>query len=294
MKILFIGTVDFSFKILKVLINIKANIVGVCTKSSSSFNSDYSDLKSLCDINSIPCRHVDYINSKENIQWIDELSPDIIFCFGWSSLIKKELLNIAPMGVIGYHPAKLPKNRGRHPLIWALSLGLKETASTFFFMDEEADSGDIISQQRIEITEQDDAQSLYLKMIETATSQILNIIPDLNTKKFKRIQQKNSQSNLWRKRTKEDGKIDWRMNAKQIHNLVRGLTRPYVGAHFLLESKEYKVWKTKMISCEDINNIEPGKVVKVNSKTFTVKCGEGCIEVQKVTPRINVNVGDYL
>ena len=294
MKILFIGTVDFSFKILNALINIEANIVGVCTKKSSSFNSDFFDLKPICDINSIPCHYIDDINSKENIEWINQLSPDIVFCFGWSSLLKKELLNLAPMGVIGYHPSKLPKNRGRHPLVWALALGLKETASTFFFMDGGVDSGDIISQYKIEITEQDDAQSLYVKIIDTATKQILEIIPDLNNGKYKRIQQKCSQANIWRKRTLEDGKIDWRMSAKQVHNLVRGLTHPYVGAHFVLKSKIYKVWKTKLIGCDTINNIEPGKVVKAHSQTLTVKCGEGCIEIHKVSPKIYVNVGDYL
>ena len=60
------------------------------------------------------------------------MRPDIIFCFGWSRLIKEELLKIPKKGVVGYHPAMLPKNRGRHPLIWALALGIKTTGSTFF------------------------------------------------------------------------------------------------------------------------------------------------------------------
>lgn len=79
------------------------------------------------------------INHLNNISWIKALSPDILLCFGWSSLLKEELLRIAPMGVLGYHPAELPYNKGRHPLIWAKVLGLEETASTFFFMDQTAD-----------------------------------------------------------------------------------------------------------------------------------------------------------
>jgi len=59
----------------------------------------------------------------------------------------KESLDLPHLGVIDFHPAALPANRGRHPIIWALVLGLQETASTFFFMDEGADSGDIISQE---------------------------------------------------------------------------------------------------------------------------------------------------
>ena len=59
------------------------------------------------------------------------------------------ILDLAPLGIIGFHPAALPRNRGRHPIVWALVLGLEETASTFFFMDKGADTGDILSQEKI-------------------------------------------------------------------------------------------------------------------------------------------------
>ena len=76
------------------------------------------------------------------------------------------------MGVLGYHPAELPKNRGRHPIIWALVLGLKRTASTFFFMDEGADTGDILSQYKINISKNDNAETLYNRIIEVAMKQV--------------------------------------------------------------------------------------------------------------------------
>lgn len=100
-------------------------------KKSSSFNSDFADLTPLCKKNNILFKHVDDVNSEDSISWIKQLQPDIIFCFGWSSIIKKELLDLPPMGIIGFHPAKLPANRGRHPIIWALVLDLDKTASTF-------------------------------------------------------------------------------------------------------------------------------------------------------------------
>lgn len=151
MRIIFIGTVEFSLRALEKLINIKADVVGVCTKKVSNFNSDFADLSKLCESNSVPYIYVDDINSKETRNWIQNLEPDIVFCFGWSSLIKKELLKVAPMGVIGYHPTALPQNRGRHPLIWAIVLGLEKSASTFFFMKEGADDGDILSQIEFDI-----------------------------------------------------------------------------------------------------------------------------------------------
>jgi methionyl-tRNA formyltransferase len=132
MRIVFISTVEFSFKALEKLINIDSNVVGVCTKEISYFNNDFKDLTSICKNNYIPIKYIEDINSNDSINWIKNCKPDIIFCFGWSNLIKEELLNLAPMGIVGFHPAYLPQNRGRHPLIWALVLGLKKVLQLSF------------------------------------------------------------------------------------------------------------------------------------------------------------------
>ena len=184
MKIVFIGAVKFSEFALRRLIEINSKVVGVCTQKQSSFNADYVDLSMLSLSFDIPIRHTPNINSEETIDWISDLAPDIIFCFGWSQLIKQPLLSIAPLGVLGYHPAAIPANRGRHPLIWALVLGLKESASTFFFMDEGADSGDILSQQRLPIHDSDDAGILYKRMTQTALKQIEKFVPNFSKWKF--------------------------------------------------------------------------------------------------------------
>ena len=192
MKAVFIGSVEFSFRSLEKLIAMGVDLVGVCAKKSSAYNSDFFDLKPLCNKNKIPCLYTEDINSITTVQWIKNLNPDIIFCFGWSSIIKKDILALAPMGTIGYHPAKLPKNRGRHPLIWSLALGLKESASTFFFMDRYADNGDILSQVNFEIDYQDDARSLYEKVVKLALIQIEEFIPAIEKGIHKKIKQKKS------------------------------------------------------------------------------------------------------
>jgi len=178
---------------------------------------------------------VDDLNTPNIITKLKSLDLDYIFCFEWSKLLKKEILEILKHGVIGYHPAALLKNRGRHPLIWALVLGLEETASTFFFMDEWVDSGDILSQKRIEITYEDDAMSLYNKIIEIAKKRLEELLPDLYRFSYKRIPQDHSKANYWRKRTEDDGKIDFRMSSRAIYNLVRGLTSTICWGTFNLQ-----------------------------------------------------------
>ena len=293
MKILFVGTVEFSYKALEKLIELKAELVGVCTKDKSNFNSDFADLTPLCKENKIPYKFVDDINSKENIEWINTLNPDIIFCFGWSNLIKKELLNLPIMGVIGYHPASLPQNRGRHPLIWALVLGLNQSASTFFFMQEGADDGDILSQEEFEILYEDDAKSLYSKVSSVALNQIEEFLPKLQNKSFKRINQNHDKSNIWRKRGKADGKIDFRMTSNAIYNLVRALTKPYVGAHIEYSGQDISVWKVEEIEY-DKGNIEFGKVLENDGKSFTVKTYDNAIKIVGHDFKELPKVGEYL
>ncbi len=290
---MFIGTVEFSRRVLERLLSMHAEIVGVCTLRYSKFNADHVDLSALSESHGIPWLYVEDINSVEVLSWIQDKSPDVIFCFGWSRLLKQDLLRLAPLGVVGFHPSELPANRGRHPLIWALVLGLEKTASTFFFMDAGADSGDILSQRKIIIDDTDEACDLYDKVTQTALEQIEEFVPQLTKGTFKRKKQVHLLASTWRKRGSAEGKIDWRMSAQSIHNLVRGLSKPYVGAHFIVNGKEIKLWKTAVVGISS-PNIEPGKVLMQTSAGPVVKCGENAICLLITEPKFEPLVGNYL
>ena len=278
MRIVYIGSVIFSAKALEKLISIDAEVVGVVTKKESNFNSDFFDLSSLAQTNEIPFHYTTNINSFETISWIKLLNPDIIFCFGWSNLIKKEVLNICRLGVIGYHPTLLPYNKGRHPLIWAKVLGLKKSGSTFFFMDEGADTGDILSQKEFVINFEDDANILYNRLIDTALVQIEHFHLKLKNGSFLKIPQNKDVGNNWRKRNMKDGLIDFRLNSLVICNLVRALTKPYVGAHVEYNTVNVTIWGVEVsANNEDIKNIESGKVLNVIDGRIEVKTGDSSI-----------------
>ena len=197
------------------------------------------------------------------------------------------------MGTVGYHPSDLPFNRGRHPIIWPLVKGLKKTASTFILINKGIDTGDIISKKKILINFHDDANKLYKKLIKSAKIQIEEIVHNLNKNKLKVISQDKNKGNYCRKRSHNDGRIDWRMTASSIHNLVRALAKPYDGAHFVYNSKEYKVWKVKIINNKHIN-MEHGKIIKIIRNMPLIKCGEKSILVEKISPKLNLKKGMYL
>lgn len=295
MKILFIGCVESSAILLKTLIAHKKQIVGVITKSESAYNADFCSLENICHESGIDCLCVKNVNAEESIAFVKEKAPDILYCFGWSQLVKKEILDIPTMGCVGFHPAELPYNRGRHPLIWALALGLKETASSFFMMQAEADAGDVISQEKIVIEQQDDAESLYHKIMQKAQKQVVSFTDAFEKGTIQYIHQELDKGNIWRKRGKEDGKIDWRMSVEAICNLVRALTKPYIGAHFEWGDYEVKIWKAERAEWNSfVENIEPGKVLGVVSDTeYYIKAYDGVVHVMN-SDSIKLKEGEYL
>jgi methionyl-tRNA formyltransferase len=197
------------------------------------------------------------------------------------------------MGVLGFHPTKLPQNRGRHPIIWSLALGLNETASSFFFMNEGADDGDILSQEVVTIEYHDNAKTLYQKIIDTALKQIEIFLPLLQNNTFTTIPQDNIKSNIWRKRSIKDGMIDFRMSSKSIYNLVRALTKPYVGAHIIYQNTNIPIWEVEEVVYNNAN-IEPGKILSINQETILVKTSDGAIRLLEHQFTNLPEIGDYL
>ncbi len=294
MRILFIGCVESSQRLLLKLIEKEKNVVGVITRERSNFNADFVDLMPLCKEHEIPCHYVNNVNDEDSIEFIRSLSPDIGYCFGWSQLLKEELLQMFPRGVVGFHPAALPNNRGRHPIIWALALGLQETASSFFMMNVGADEGEIVSQRKIEISYYDDAKTLYDKILNEAEEQEIEFTEAYETGTIQFIPQSPQEGNSWRKRGKEDGRIDWRMSGRSIYNLVRSLTRPYVGAHFVYQGQDHKVWKVMELQLDGQENIEPGKVLDVHEDgTIDVKVADGAVRLMDFE-QLQIQKGEYI
>lgn len=293
MKILFVGINIFSYHCLNEVIKNGGNVAAIITKKYSVFNADFKDLTPLARKYNVPIYYIKDINSDKSFKIVKKYNPDMIFCLGWSQLIKKKILNFPKLGVVGVHPAKLPQNRGRHPLIWALALGLEKSALTFFKMDEGADTGDIVSQKEFKISRKDDAASLYEKVKKLASMQIRGFMPKLNSGEIKYRKQDIGRGNIWRKRGETDGAIDWRMSSRAIYNLVRALTRPYMGAHCFYNGIQVRIWKVGEVVSRK-KNIEPGKVLGISGKGITVKTYDGAIKILKHNFPSPPKKGEYL
>ena len=296
LRIAFIGCVTSSRIVLETLLSLPSylcEVVCIMTMRSSRLNSDHADLSDLA-APSIPLLYVEDVDGDmAQADWLKKSTPDLIFCVGWSKLLGDQVLRVAPQGVIGFHPASLPANRGRHPLVWALTLGLSETASSFFLMDSGADSGPILCQLPITIGYDDNASSLYAKVLALLPRQVETILLRLKDGSLVPQPQDASRANYWRKRSLADGRIDWRMEPYAVRNLVRALAHPYPGAHFIHQGREVKVWVCSE-SIAGTANDEPGKVLAVKDRSITVRCGQGAVRLIEHELSALPMVGDYL
>lgn len=282
MRIVFIGTVDFSYHCLKAMLDMKADIVGIFTqkRADARNNADWSDLSALAGLHHVPVFYFRKVSDKRTLNRIRDLRPDIVFVLGLSQLLPPEFLGIAPMGVIGSHPALLPRNRGRHPLIWALAKGLKRSGLTLFFIDEGTDTGDIILQREFEIRLTDTASDLYGKIKGLGIEMLRELIPLLEKERAPRIPQNDNRATYLRKRDKNDGLIRWEAGAMNAYNLIRALTHPYVGAHTIIKNDEVKVWRARPPESPTMGNTGyyvPGEIVSVQDGEVGVWANDGIL-----------------
>jgi methionyl-tRNA formyltransferase len=286
LRILFLGAVDFSLHCLEEVIKAKGQVVAVLTlaKGDAAFHSDHADLSGLAGEKGIPVHYIGNINEDSTLELIKSHAPDVIFVFGWSQIISKSVLDIPAMGCIGTHPALLPRNRGRHPIIWALVEGLEKSGLTFFYLDEGADSGDILWQRPFPITVEDDAGSVYLKIKSLASDAIAEFLPSLQHGTAPRLEQDRSQATYWRKRGKRDGEIAWADPTMKTYNLVRALTTPYVGSHTYVDGKTLKIWRAALPHEElpkSAAGLAPGTVFAATDSGFDVRTADGFLTVNE-------------
>ena len=144
----------------------------------------------------------------------------------------------------------------------------------------------------MKIKKNSNSNLVYKNLSILGRKQIKNILSQFKRKKIYSKKQNTNVGNFWRKRTEVDGKIDWRMDAENINNLVNALSKPYPGAYFLLKNKKIVVWRSKIINF-NIQNLEPGKVIKYK-KNFIIKCGNKALKLINISPKIKLNKIKYL
>ena len=257
MRIVYIGAVAASARWFEETLESGGDVVAVLTLPAerAGRHSDYADLRPVAQAHGLPVHDMVDVNDAATLELTRRLEPDVIFAFGWSQLLRPALLALGP--VVGSHPALLPRDRGRHPITWAFVDGLEESGLTFLWLDEGPDSGDILWQRAFAIGPDDDAADVYATVEALGREAIREFLPQLRDGTAPRRPQDEESATYRRKRTDDDRWIDWRWLARRIHNLVRGLARPYVGALTRCDGQDVLVWRSRF-SSRPVNGVSPG------------------------------------
>lgn len=202
------------------------------------------------------------ISANKYVEAIKKVNADFIFVAGWSELLSDDILKSAQKGVIGFHPSKLPMDRGRSVLAWQIAEGYTETALSMFFYNDLPDCGDIIAQERITIDFEDVIQDI-LNKVDNATYNLMKAYyPLIRCGNIIRKPQRIEDGTFRRLRTNKDSTINWNWNSKDIYNLIRAISKPYPGAIGILNNKIYRIWNAKIVSeLNFISLVQPGEIV---------------------------------
>ena len=190
----------------------------------------FASVRRLCEENDIPVITPADPNTPEVEARVAALGADFLFSFYYRHMLHAPLLGAVRRGAYNLHGSLLPKYRGRVPVNWAVLKGERETGATLHQMNVKPDNGAIVDQFAVPILPDDSAHDVFLKVTVAAEICLARSLPQLITGNAPHRPQDLAQGAYFGGRRAEDGRIDWRQNARQIHNLVRAVSRPYPGA----------------------------------------------------------------
>lgn len=277
LKVVFMGTPEFAYNVLDNLIK-NTNVVMVVSQpdreKDRKGNIIYSPCKKLALDNNIEVFQPYRI--KEDYQKILDKKPDIIITCAYGQIIPKELLDYPKYGCINVHASLLPKLRGGAPIHHAIMDGYKETGVTIMYMDALMDSGDIITQSKINIDDNITLDELYNKLSIMGSNLLIDTLPSIINGTNKRIKQDINEVTFGYNITKEEEHINFNDNINNIHNKIRGLSS-IPGAYTVLNNKRMKVYmseKTNIISDKD-----PGTIIDINKDGIFVSTKDYIIKL---------------
>jgi methionyl-tRNA formyltransferase len=216
-------------------------------------------------------------------QSICDLSPDLIFVAGWSELISEKILLIPNLGVIGFHPSKLPYDRGRSVIAWQIEEGYTSTALTMFIYNSYPDGGDIIAQEKIKIEFNDYVVDILDKIDMATYNLIVSTFPLIRKKIISPQKQDLSVGNFRRLRKKEDSLINWNQNSLNIYNKIRAISYPYPGAETYIDNQMIRIWRAEIVNDFLWGKTEsPGTTIaKLFDNTYIIKTKDSFIHITK-------------
>ena len=282
-KIVFMGTPDFSVPILEALID-NYVVRAIVTQPDKEVGRD--KILKPTPVKEVGIKHTILVlqpaRIREEYDEILALDPDLIVTCAYGQILPKEILNYPRLGCINVHASLLPKLRGGAPIHRAIINGFSKTGVTIMYMNEGMDKGDIISSREIPIEDNDTAETLHDKLSILGRDLLMDTLPSILDGTNTRTKQNEIDATYGFNITREDEKISFDKTTKQIYNQIRGLNS-WPGAYTTYDGKIFKVWASRMGNTFDPSKTN-GEITNIYDDGFGVKTSNGEIVFTIVQP----------
>ncbi|MDD2397487.1 MAG: methionyl-tRNA formyltransferase [Sedimentibacter sp.] len=283
MNVIFMGTPGFAVPTLEKLHKSAHNVVLVVTQPDKPFGRGKklkkSEVKEAAESLELEIFQPDKIKKQENIDVLRKYNPDVIVVVAYGQILSKEILTLPKYGCINVHASLLPKLRGAAPLNWAIINGETITGVTTMQMDVGLDTGDMFLKSEVKIDENMNVGELHDILMQKGAELLIETLNMIENNEITSKKQDDSLSNYAPMFNNENRKINWNLNAKNIHDLIRGLS-PWPTAYFTMDEKTIKVYKSSYI--KDDSNYEPGYIIKANNEGIFVKAKDGIVILKEI------------
>jgi methionyl-tRNA formyltransferase len=282
MRLIFLGTGRLGLPALRAIVESKEHeVTAVVTQpdrpAGRGLKARPSPVKELAEELGLSVFQPERVNRE--VQRIRAWKPDALVAAAYGQILSKELLEVPRLGSINLHASLLPKYRGAAPIQWAIIQGETITGVTTFLMDEGLDTGPILLQRSLPISDEDTAGTLEERLAKLGAGLMIETLRGLEAGTLVPRAQDDSQASYAPKITKELGRLDWTKSARELFNLIRALN-PAPGAYTFYKGARLKVHRSHVV---DLAEGEPGEVIGL-SGGLIVRAGEGALELLEVQP----------
>ncbi|HLE40029.1 MAG TPA: methionyl-tRNA formyltransferase [Nitrospirota bacterium] len=295
MKLVFMGTPQFAVHPLRALVDAGHEVVGVVTRTDKPSGRGRAiappAVKLAADRVGLHVYQPKRVREPAFIEGLRGLHPEVIVVAAYGQILPKEILSLPKYRCINIHASLLPQYRGAAPINWAIIRGETRAGITIMQMDEGMDTGGILMQEDIPIDPGDTAGTLTDKLSALGARLIITALPLIEAGTLTPVAQDSSRATLAPLLKKEEGLLDWKLPAEEIHNRVRGLT-PWPGAYGFLDGKLLKILETEIVPGKG----EPGVFYQNGKNALDVGTGNGLLRIIRIQPegKKPMTAGEFL
>ena len=280
MKVIFMGTPDFSVGTLEALVEAGHEVVLAVTQPDKpkgrGKEMQFTTVKEAALKHQIPVFQPKKVREPECMEELRKYEADIMVVVAFGQILPQELLDMTPYGCVNVHASLLPKYRGAAPIQWSIIDGEEVTGVTTMQMDAGLDTGDMLLKTEIPIAKDETGGSLHDKLAEAGAALCVETLKALEEKTVVPEKQGETPTEYARMLDKKLGNIDWTRDAASIERLIRGLN-PWPSAYTMWNDKVMKIWAAEVV--ETSGEETPGTIVAVEKDSFTVQTGHQQLKI---------------